>query len=73
MRRWFGNMLRTNGRALALSPTRIGPFAWWSILDQRVSMWTTLTAPVGIVLFSVFVDPLIAVAYICLLYTSRCV
>ncbi|MDF2982645.1 MAG: alg8-2 [Devosia sp.] len=29
MRRWFGNMLRTNGRALALSPAKIGPFAWY--------------------------------------------
>jgi len=71
MRRWFGNMLRTNGRALALGPQRIGPFAWWSILDQRVSMWTTLTAPVGIVLFSLFVDPLIAVAYIAWVMATR--
>ena len=71
MRRWFGNMLRTNGRALALSPTRIGFYTWWSILDQRVSMWTTLTAPVGIVLFSVFVDPLIAVAYVAWVMATR--
>jgi glycosyltransferase Alg8 len=71
MRRWFGNMLRTNGRALALGPQKIGLFAWWSILDQRVSMWTTLTAPVGIVLFSVFVDPLIAVAYIAWVMATR--
>ena len=71
MRRWFGNMLRTNGRALALGPRRIGLFAWWSILDQRVSMWTTLTAPVGIALFSVFVDPLIAVAYVAWVMATR--
>ncbi len=71
MRRWFGNMLRTNGRALALGPQRIGLFSWWSILDQRVSMWTTLTAPVGIVLFSIFVDPLIALAYIAWVMATR--
>ena len=71
MRRWFGNMLRTNGRALRLSPFRIGLFTWWSILDQRVSMWTTLTAPVGIILFSVFVDPLILVAYIAWVMATR--
>jgi len=71
MRRWFGNMLRTNGRALALGPQKIGLFAWWSILDQRVSMWTTLTAPVGIVLFSLFVDPLIAVAYVAWVMATR--
>jgi glycosyltransferase Alg8 len=71
MRRWFGNMLRTNGRALSLGPQKIGLFTWWSILDQRVSMWTTLTAPVGIALFSVFVDPLIAVAYIAWVMATR--
>lgn len=46
MFRWFGNMLRTNGRAVALGPARAGLFAWWSILDQRVAMWTSLTGPV---------------------------
>ncbi len=71
MRRWFGNMLRTNGRALSLGPQKIGLFTWWSILDQRVSMWTTLTAPVGIVLFSAFVDPLIAVAYVAWVMATR--
>ncbi|MEZ0226307.1 MAG: glycosyltransferase family 2 protein [Alphaproteobacteria bacterium] len=50
MMRWFGNMLRTNGRALALGPARTGLFAWWCVLDQRVSMWTSLTGPV----FAVF-------------------
>jgi glycosyltransferase Alg8 len=42
MVRWFGNMMRTNGRALALPAKMIGPFTWWSLLDQRVSVWTTL-------------------------------
>ncbi|WP_226628879.1 glycosyltransferase [Alloyangia pacifica] len=46
MVRWFGNMLRTNGRALKLPPSRIGAFTWWSILDQRVSIWTTLSGPI---------------------------
>lgn len=46
MFRWFGNMLRTNGRALALGPHRIGLFTWWCILDQRISMWTALAGPV---------------------------
>lgn len=63
MTRWFGNMLRTNGRALALSPSRIGLFTWWSILDQRVSMWTTLVGPVSLLLASVFVDPLVLLLY----------
>jgi mannuronan synthase len=50
MIRWFGNMLRTNGRALTLGPGKVGPFIWWSILDQRVTMWTSLIGPTGAVL-----------------------
>jgi glycosyltransferase Alg8 len=45
MCRWYGNMLRTNGRALALGPRRVGAFAWWSLLEQRISMWTSLVGP----------------------------
>lgn len=48
MIRWFGNMMRTNGRALRLGPGRMGLFTWWSILDQRVSMWTTLIGPTSV-------------------------
>ena len=46
MFRWFGNMLRTNGRAFVLGPHRIGLFPWWCVLDQRISMWTSLAGPV---------------------------
>lgn len=54
--RWFGNMLRTNGRALALTPRRIGFFTWWSILDQRVSIWTTLSGPILAVMAAAVYD-----------------
>ena len=50
MMRWFGNMLRTNARALALGPRRIGLFTWWAVLDQRASMWTSLTGLTGALL-----------------------
>ncbi len=53
MFRWFGNMLRTNGRALALGPQKVGLFTWWCILDQRISMWTSLTGPVLCLLLAV--------------------
>ncbi len=43
MRRWFGNMLRTNDRAIKLGPGIMGWFPWISIIDQRLSMWTSLT------------------------------
>lgn len=53
MRRWFGNMLRTNGRALKLGPRRCGLFTWWCILDQRISMWMSLTGIAIMLLFSI--------------------
>jgi glycosyltransferase Alg8 len=64
MVRWFGNMLRTNGRALSLSPWRIGWFTWWSILDQRIGIWTTLSGPISVLLAAVFVEPMVLPAYV---------
>ncbi|EPX85998.1 Alginate biosynthesis protein Alg8 [Salipiger mucosus DSM 16094] len=71
MRRWFGNMLRTNGRALALGPRRIGTFTWWSILDQRMSIWTTLIGPIAILLTAIFVTPAVIPAYIAWIMFTR--
>jgi glycosyltransferase Alg8 len=48
MRRWFGNMLRTSGRALKLGTRTVPVFTWFSLLDQRVSMWTSLAAPAAV-------------------------
>lgn len=45
MRRWFGNMLRSSGRAIGLGPKVVGWFPWWCLLDQRISMWTSLITP----------------------------
>ncbi len=42
MRRWFGNMLRTNSRALTVPIKVMGFFTWWNLVDQRISMWTSL-------------------------------
>lgn len=52
MFRWFGNMLRTNGRALELPPEKVGMFTWWCILDQRLTIWTSLTGPVFAVMMA---------------------
>lgn len=71
MVRWFGNMLRTNGRALALSPAKIGPFTWWSILDQRLSIWTTLAGPISVLIGAVLVSPLVLVAYVAWVMLTR--
>jgi mannuronan synthase len=71
MTRWFGNMLRTNGRALALSPLKIGFFTWWSILDQRLSIWTTLAGPISVLVGAVVINPLVLVAYIAWVLLTR--
>ena len=71
MKRWFGNMLRTNSRALALGPRQIGLFTWWSILDQRVSIWTTLAGPISVALTAVFAAPVVLPAYIAWVMFTR--
>ncbi len=63
MTRWFGNMLRTNGRALALPASQIGYFTWWSVFDQALSIWTTLAGPASILLAAFFVSPWILPIY----------
>lgn len=71
MVRWFGNMMRTNGRALALPASRIGYFTWWSIMDQRVSVFTTLAGPLSVLLATVLVSPSILPAYIAWVMLTR--
>ncbi len=71
MVRWFGNMLRTNGRAIALGPGRIGLFTWWAIVDQRLSMWTCLTGLGFVLLGSVFVSPMLFAFYATWILASR--
>lgn len=63
MLRWFGNMVRGGKRALALGPQRLGLFTYISLLDQRVSMWTSLTAPVFFLMAGLFHDPVFLVIY----------
>ena len=71
MRRWFGNMLRTNSRAVALGPAKIGWFPWLCVVDQRISMWTSLTGPVITVMVSVFVTPYMLLSYILWVLLTR--
>jgi len=52
--RWYGNTLRNSNRALALGPKRIRSFfIWWAILDQRISMWTSLVGITGAIILGV--------------------
>lgn len=52
MRRWYGNMLRTNARVLKLGPVKIPLFTWWAFLDQKLSMWTSLSGPIFAIMLS---------------------
>ncbi|WP_031235883.1 glycosyltransferase [Asticcacaulis sp. AC402] len=63
MVRWFGNMLRTNSRALALGPRKIGLFVWWTVLDQRVSMWTAIVGPTAAILLTLYYGPMALLIY----------
>jgi mannuronan synthase len=71
MVRWFGNMLRTNARAIALGPRRIGWYTWWAIVDQRVSMWTCLFGLVIALIGALFVNPAILLGYMIWVLISR--
>jgi glycosyltransferase Alg8 len=71
MVRWFGNMLRTNARAIALGPRKIGLFTWWSIVDQRISMWTSLTGFIFAVLGTLFITPFACMIYVAWIMASR--
>ena len=64
MRRWFGNMFRNGGRALALGPRPMGLFVWWCLVDQRLSLWTTLVGPVGAICLALTHNPFALFLYV---------
>jgi mannuronan synthase len=45
IRRWSGNSLRHSWRAFKLGPRKLGWFCWYSLLDQRLAIWTVLIGP----------------------------
>lgn len=71
MFRWYGNSLRQNVRAARLGPQRLGFFAWYVLLDQRISMWTTLLGPVFAVAGTIKYSSVILLAYVLWVLTSR--
>jgi glycosyltransferase Alg8 len=71
MRRWFGNMLRTNDRAIALGPSKVGFFPWISIIDQRISMWTSLTGITVTILATFTTTPMAFVFYLYWMMLTR--
>lgn len=71
MLRWLGNTVRANGRALALGPARCGPFLWWSLLDQRLSVASTLFGVSTALMLAVFGHPIYLPAYLAWVVVSR--
>lgn len=71
MRRWFGNMLRTNSRAIMLGVKPMGWFTWIAVLDQRISMWTSLTGPVVSILATFTITPFALVYYVLWVMITR--
>ncbi len=70
-RRWSGNMLRNGSRAIALGPRRMPFFIWWTLIDQRIAMWTTLIGPLMMVSLALFQDGIYLVSYVIYLAITR--
>lgn len=73
MVRWLGNMVRANGRALALGPVKCGPFLWWCLLDQRLSVISTLLGASIAACLAVTGHVGAVALYLCWLFLSRTV
>ncbi len=71
MIRWFGNMMRTSGRAIALGPKTCGFFTWWALVDQRLSMWTSLVGPILAVMFAIILSPIYLLFYLVWIAVTR--
>jgi glycosyltransferase Alg8 len=73
MRRWGGNMVRNSARAIGVGPRRLGLFCWWCLIDQRVSIWTTLLGPTAIFYMLRRSRPDLVAAYLLWVLCSRLV
>ncbi|MDP2574661.1 glycosyltransferase [Vibrio penaeicida] len=71
MTRWYGNMLRGNIRSMAISPNTTGWFLWFCLLDQRVSMLTTLIGPILALTMSAYLGVSILVSYLLWVILTR--
>ncbi len=71
MHRWFGNMLRNNGRAIRLGLGCQRPFIWWCHIDQRISIFTSLMGPIAAVWAAWWVSPYYLIAYAMIVILSR--
>ena len=63
MHRWFGNMLRNNGRGIRMGPGRQKPFIWWCLVDQRISIFTSLMGPIAALWGAYWISSAYLIAY----------
>ena len=70
-RRWSGNMLRNGARAIALGPKNMPFFIWWTLIDQRIAMWTTLIGPILVVFITALYDASFFFSYLIYLAFTR--
>ena len=71
MHRWFGNMLRNNGRAIRLGMGRQKAFIWLCVLDQRISMWTSLLGPLAAIWGALWLSPYYLLIYLMIVVVVR--
>ncbi|MGF1540550.1 MAG: glycosyltransferase [Pleurocapsa sp.] len=72
MRRWSGNMFRNGSRVLGLGIRRVGFFTWLCVLDQRISIWTSLISPGILIVTLIERNWFGALLLSCWLLTTRC-
>lgn len=64
MFRWYGNSLRQNSRATRLGLGRLGVFTYYVLLDQRISMWTSILGLTAAVIASFKYSPVYLAIYL---------
>jgi mannuronan synthase len=73
MFRWYGNSLRQNNRATSLGPTHLGWFTYYILLDQRISMWTSLLGISAAIVASIKYGSAILLVYLLWIGITRLV
>lgn len=69
--RWSGNMLRNGERAIRLGPRKVGPFIWWCLIDQRISIWTVLAGWTASMTIAATVTPSFLITYFLWVFLTR--
>jgi glycosyltransferase Alg8 len=69
--RWSGNMLRNGMRAIRLGPRVVPPFIWWCLIDQRITIWTTLAGVITAISTILFIKGDFIFTYILWIMLTR--